>query len=285
MQARIWGCRGSLATPGRETVRYGGNTSCLEVVLDDGTTLVLDAGTGARALGLELTPSGAPIHLLLTHLHLDHLEGLGFFGPIWNAENEVHIWGPASPVRSLAERIAGYLSPPLFPIQLTDVPAQLVFHDVPDEPWEIGGARVTAAQVAHPGPTVGYRIEADGAVLAYIPDHEPSLGTDLAELTLDWISGAGVAEDADVLLHDSQYFEDEYDERVGWGHSSVAQTVAFARLARVRRLILFHHDPLHTDEDLIELLARARELWDGAGSPPELAREGETIRITSSVAA
>ena len=104
MRVRVWGCRGSLATPGRETVRYGGNTSCLEVVLDDGTILVLDAGTGARALGLELEPNGAPIHLLLTHLHLDHLEGLGFFTPIWQAQNEVHIWGPASPVRNLARQ-------------------------------------------------------------------------------------------------------------------------------------------------------------------------------------
>lgn len=285
MRARIWGCRGSLATPGRETVRYGGNTSCLEVVLDDGTILVLDAGTGARALGLELEADGAPVHLLLTHLHLDHLEGLGFFTPIWNPENVVHIWGPASPVRSLADRIAAYLSPPLFPVQLADIPAQLVFHDVPDEPWQIGGARVTADQVAHPGPTVGYRIEADGAVLAYIPDHEPTLGTDISELTLDWVSGGGVAEDADVLLHDSQYFEDEYDQRVGWGHSSVAQTVAFARLARARQLILFHHDPHHTDRDLVELQARARELWDGGDEPPELAREGETIEIARPAAA
>ena len=260
-------------------MRYGGNTSCLEVVLDDGTILVLDAGTGARALGLELEPNGAPIHLLLTHLHLDHLEGLGFFTPIWQAQNEVHIWGPASPVRDLAQRIAVYLSPPLFPIQLSDVPAQLVFHDVPDEPWMIGAARLTAAQVVHPGPTVGYRIEADGAVLAYIPDHEPALGADLAEVTLDWISGGSVAEDADVLLHDSQYFESEYVDRVGWGHSSVAQTVAFARVAGVRRLVLFHHDPLHTDGDLVQLQARARELWDGEGEPPELAREGEWIAV------
>ena len=279
MRVRVWGCRGSLATPGRETVRYGGNTSCLEVVLDDGTILVLDAGTGARALGLELEPNGAPIHLLLTHLHLDHLEGLGFFTPIWQAQNEVHIWGPASPVRDLAQRVAAYLSPPLFPIQLSDVPAQLVFHDVPDEPWTIGGARLTAAQVVHPGPTVGYRIEADGAVLAYIPDHEPALGADLAKVTLDWVSGGSVAEDADVLLHDSQYFESEYVDRVGWGHSSVAQTVAFARVAGVRRLVLFHHDPLHTDGDLVQLQARARELWDGEGAPPELAREGEWIAV------
>ena len=266
-------------------MRYGGNTSCLEVVLDDGTTLVLDAGTGARALGLELAPNGAPIHLLLTHLHLDHLEGLGFFGPIWNADNEVHIWGPASPVRGLAERIAAVPLAAALPDPALRRPRAA---RLPRRPGRAVGDRRRprgGRPGRAPGPTVGYRIEADGAVLAYIPDHEPTMGTDLTELTLDWISGAGVAEDADVLLHDSQYFEEEYDQRVGWGHSSVAHTVAFARLARVRRLILFHHDPHHTDGDLIELLARARELWDGAGSPPELAREGETIVITSSVAA
>lgn len=258
---------------------YGGNTSCIEVVLEDGTVLVLDAGTGARALGLELASTEEPIHLLLTHLHLDHLEGLGFFLPIWDPKCEVHIWGPPSPLRSLGERIARYLSPPLFPIHLTDIPAQLFFHDVPDEPWDIGTARISAEPVSHPGPTVGYRVQAEGVAIAYIPDHEPALGAELADLTPDWISGWGVAQDADVLLHDSQYFESEYAERVGWGHSSVAETVAFARVAGVERLILFHHDPLHTDADLLRIEARARELWGTDGEPPALAREGSTIGV------
>jgi phosphoribosyl 1,2-cyclic phosphodiesterase len=282
VQARVWGCRGSLASPGRETVRYGGNTSCVQVILDDGAVLVLDAGTGARALGLELAGSLESVHLLLTHLHIDHLEGLGFFLPIWDSRNEVHIWGPPSPVRSLNERISRYFSPPLFPIQLTDIPAQLVFHDVPSEPWEIGRSRILAGPVTHPGPTIGYRIEADGAVFAYIPDHEPAIGTDLAELTPDWISGWAVARDADVLFHDSQYFESEYAERVGWGHSSVADAVAFARLVGVEQLILFHHDPMHTDDDLLELQARARTLWDADAEPPTLAREGATVAVTGS---
>lgn len=285
MLATVWGCRGSLATPGPGTVRCGGNTSCLELRLDDGSLLILDAGTGIRALGLELTNVREPIHLLLTHLHLDHVEGLGFFLPIWNAKNEVHVWGPASPVRTLDQRIARYLSPPLFPIQLADIPARVVFHDVPGEPWNIGAARIEAAPVSHPGPTLGYRIEADGAVVAYIPDHEPALGTDLAELKPDWISGLGVAQDTDVLFHDAQYFEDEYATRVGWGHSSVADTVTFARLAGARRLVLFHHDPLHTDEDLEALEAGACELWGAGGEPPQLAREGTTVTVAGHVAA
>jgi phosphoribosyl 1,2-cyclic phosphodiesterase len=285
VRATVWGCRGSLAAPGPDTVRYGGNTSCLAVQLDDGTFLILDAGTGIRALGLELAKSPEPIHLLLTHLHLDHIEGLGFFLPIWSPEYEVHLWGPPSPVRSLEERIARYFSPPLFPVQLADIPARLAFHDVPGHPWEIGGARIEAGPVSHPGPTVGYRIEGDGALIAYIPDHEPALGTDLAELKPDWISGYAVAQFADVLFHDGQYFENEYATRVGWGHSSIADTVTFARLADVQRLVLFHHDPLHTDDDLDGLETHARELWGVDGRPPELAREGATVTVVDSVAA
>jgi phosphoribosyl 1,2-cyclic phosphodiesterase len=278
VEARIWGCRGSLAAPGPETVRYGGNTSCVEVRLADGTLLVLDAGTGIRPLGLSLAEHTEPIHLLLTHLHLDHLEGLGFFMPIWDRKHEVHIYGPPSPVRSLDERIARYFSPPLFPIDLSDIPGHIVFHDVQDEPFEIGGAHIEAGYVQHPGPTLAYRVEGDGAVFAYIPDHEPALGADLADLPPDWVSGTQVADRADVLFHDSQYFEAEYAERAGWGHSSVADAVAFARLARVERLVLFHHDPLHTDADLERLAARARELWAGREAP-ELAREGTVVEL------
>ncbi len=284
MQATIWGCRGSLAAPGPDTVRYGGNTSCVELRLADGTLLVLDAGTGILPLGLTLADYSGPINLLLTHLHLDHIEGLGFFMPIWSAEREVHVWGPRSPLESLEARIARYLSPPLFPIHLHDLPAELTFHDVPGEPWEIAGARIAAGPVVHPGPTVGFRIEENGASFAYVPDHEPELGGDLAQLSPDWISGLGVASGVDLLFHDSQYFEAEYETRAGWGHSSVAAAVKFAGRAGVRRLVLFHHDPLHTDSELAELEARARELWDGEGTVPELAFEGMTIEVAGGVA-
>ena len=281
MRARVWGCRGSLAAPGAETVRYGGNTSCVEVRLEDGTLLVLDAGTGIRPLGTGLDVA-APIHLLLTHFHLDHLEGLGFFAPLWHSDTELHVWGPSSPIHSLQERIARYLSPPLFPVHLSDSPATLVFHDVPDEPWELGSARITATPVVHPGPTLGYRIEEDGASLAYIPDHEPALGLDLDTITSDWLSGFPVADGATVLLHDAQFVEDEYPSRVGWGHSSVAHTVGFARLAGAGELVLFHHDPMRTDDELEALEARATELWfevGGGAPPPRLAFEGMTLSI------
>jgi phosphoribosyl 1,2-cyclic phosphodiesterase len=280
VRAKIWGSRGSLATPGIETLRYGGNTPCVEVRLADGTLVILDAGTGIRPLGLALGP-GEPgeIHLCLTHLHLDHLEGLPFFVPLWRTETEVQVWGPPSPVKSLEERIARYFSPPLFPRELAEVPARLTFHDAPGEEWKIGSARIFAEPVAHPGATLGYRIEEDGYSLAYIPDHEPALAGDLETASPDWISGFAVAERASVLLHDAQFFEHEYPSRVGWGHSSVAHTVAFARASRAERLLLFHHDPLHGDADLETLQARSVELWGNDGAPPSLASEGMEIAI------
>jgi phosphoribosyl 1,2-cyclic phosphodiesterase len=278
VRATVWGCRGSLATPGEETLRYGGNTSCVELELADGTVVVLDAGTGARGLGLRLAADRpAVIHLLLTHLHLDHLEGLGFFRPLWTSGVELHVWGPASPVMSLRERVARYLSPPLFPMQLADVAAHVTFHDVPEEPWSIGSARFLAEPVLHPGATVGYRVEENGSSLTYIPDHEPAFGHDLDSRSPDWISGWELARDASVVIHDAQYTETEYEEKTGWGHSSVADAVAFARIAGARRLVLFHHDPMHSDDELERLRERAHELWDGNGSRPELAYEGMEI--------
>lgn len=279
MRIRIWGCRGSLATPGRETLRVGGNTTCVEVA-GNGTRVILDAGTGIRELGRNLAEEGLKkIHICLTHLHLDHIEGLGFFAPLYDRDCEVEVWGPPSSVRSLKERVSRYLSSPLFPIELADLPARIVFRDVPAEPWQIGGLRISADAVSHPGTTLGYRVEADGAALAFIPDHEPALGVALESLTSDWISGFPVAEEATLLLHDAQFTEDEYAHHVGWGHSSIQQAVSFAAMTGAKKLLLFHHDPLHTDDDLDSLRAQACELWRGNGSPPDLAREGMQIEL------
>jgi phosphoribosyl 1,2-cyclic phosphodiesterase len=276
----IWGCRGSVPTPGAETVRYGGNTSCVEVELEDGTVLVLDAGTGIRQLGQALLERGARhVNLLLTHLHLDHLEGLRFFAPLWDDRVTVDIWGPPSPVSGLRERIARAFSPPLFPIDLRDVPARVAFHDVPSEPWAIDGASLTASLVVHPGPTVGFRIESASSTFAYIPDHEPALAGAIDGKPKQWISGATLAEGVDVLFHDAQYFEDEYEQRIGWGHSSVADAVAFSRAVGAERLLLFHHEPLHSDGQLDRLEAHARSLAGSNGASPTLAREGMVVEV------
>lgn len=276
MRARFWGSRGSLASPGPDTVRYGGNTSCVEVRPDDGSLVILDSGTGIRALGTSLDGAvPARIDILLSHLHLDHLEGLGFFAPLWSSETELHIWGPPSPTRSLSDRISQYLSPPLFPVRLAEVPARIELHDAPPEPWTLGSATITARPIIHRGPTVGYRIEDGGRSLAYLTDHEPALSVDLATVPPEWVSGIEVAAGADVLIHDCQYTEAEYPDRAGFGHSSTEHVADFARLSGAHRLLLFHHDPNHTDDDLEALCARVRELWDGG--TVELAGEGDEI--------
>lgn len=281
----MWGCRGSLASPGPETVRYGGNTACVEVRLDDGTLIILDAGTGIRPLGLSLLPDAPErVHLFLSHLHLDHLEGLGFFLPVWQPGADLHIWGPPSPVRSLEQRVARYFSPPLFPVHLSEIPAHPKFHDAPEAEFTLGSATVLAQRIAHRGPTVGWRITENGRSLAYLTDHEPAQGVDLGSMSPEWISGYQVAQGADVLFHDAQYTAEEYLERQAWGHSSVDHMVTFARACGVRRPLMFHHDPLHTDDDLEKMVVHAQNLWEGAGGDgerPELAREGMEIHLTS----
>lgn len=278
MKATIWGCRGSLPSPGASKLRYGGDTSCVELRLADGTLIVLDAGTGIRELGAQLEPEGA-VHLLLTHLHMDHVEGFPFFSPLWTPGAEVHVWGPPSPMMSLKERLARYMSPPLFPIDVHDVPCSTVFHDLPSEPWTIGSATVSALPVEHPGPTVGYRFEENGRSFAYMPDHEPAALGDFANESPDWIDGYGVAQDVDLLMHDSQYTTQEYEARRGWGHSSYADAVAYAQVTGAKRLLLFHHDPTHDDDTLEDIERRARELWELNGSAPTLAAAGMTIDL------
>jgi phosphoribosyl 1,2-cyclic phosphodiesterase len=281
----IWGSRGSLATPGAATLAYGGNTPSVELELEDHTTVVLDAGTGIRELGLRLAnrPPGS-IHLLLTHLHLDHLAGLPFFAPLWDPRVQIHVYAPNPSFESVENAIARYMSPPLFPVAISAVPAQVTFHDLPEEAWSLGSARVQAAPVTHRGPTVGYRVEEAGSSLAYIPDHEPYRSAQADAVEAERLSGYLLAREASVLIHDAQYLEGEYAARVGWGHSSVAHAVAFARAARARRLVLFHHDPRHSDRVLAELEARAAELWGGRTPPPELAREGMRVAFGDVVA-
>ncbi|HEV8338818.1 MAG TPA: MBL fold metallo-hydrolase [bacterium] len=260
MKVTLWGTRGSLATAGPETVRYGGNTSCVEVRGADGTLLVLDAGTGIQRLNAGVGGITS-VDVLLTHLHMDHLQGLGFFAPLYRPEVHVHIWGPASTTMDLQRRLVRYLSPPLFPVRLRELPCSLTLHDVPLGTFTIGGLAVTAALVSHPGPTVGYRVVEGGIALAYLPDHEPALGVRDFPAEPSWTSGFDLAAGADLLIHDVQFTDEEYPQYVGWGHSSIGQALAFARLAGVKRLVPFHHSPAHTDADLDRLLeqTRARE--------------------------
>jgi phosphoribosyl 1,2-cyclic phosphodiesterase len=262
VRVAFWGTRGSLAAPGPETVRYGGNTSCLEVEGDEGTLLVLDAGTGIRRLGARLAAAPRRIDILLTHLHMDHVQGLPFFAPLRMRDFEIHVWGPASPTMDLRARLGRYLAPPLFPVLIRDLASRLTLHEVPAAAFDVGEFRVTCAHVCHPGPTVGYRIEGARATVAYIPDHEPALGARAFPSEPAWTSGYGLAEGADLLVHDAQYAADEYAGRAGWGHSTLDDALAFAGLAGARHLATFHHDPGRDDDSLEALtsaaIARAR---------------------------
>jgi phosphoribosyl 1,2-cyclic phosphodiesterase len=188
---------------------------------------------------------------------MDHIQGLGFFAPLFNPEVEVHIWGPASTTLNLKGRLIRYLSPPLFPVRLRELSCQLVLHEVPCGEFDIGEFHITATLVGHPGPTVGYRITTSRATLAYMPDHEPALGVRQFPWSREWTSGYAVAAGADLLIHDAQYSSEEYPSYVGWGHSSFSHALTFATLAEVKQFVPFHHDPDHTDADLDRLITEA----------------------------
>jgi phosphoribosyl 1,2-cyclic phosphodiesterase len=244
--------------------------------------LALDAGTGIRNLGLALGAETSRLHILLTHLHLDHIQGLVFFAPCFRSQTEIVIWGPASPEASLRDRIARYISAPLSPIEVRELPCDVSFRHTPESEWEIGPARIRSASVSHRGPTLGYRIDDGSHSLAYIPDHEPALGADLDTLEEEWISGFGLARDADLLIHDGQYTDAEYPDHLGWGHSSLAHALSFAHRTRACRTVLFHHDPLHSDDRLDQLDEEARERWVATGGDPgaiELGVEGAELKV------
>jgi phosphoribosyl 1,2-cyclic phosphodiesterase len=258
----LWGTRGSLPSAGPENVRYGGNTACVEVRGEDGTIVVLDAGTGVRRLGLSVPPDLKRIDMLLTHLHLDHIQGLGFFQPLYHRDLEVHIWGPPARGNHLGRRLTRYLSPPLFPVPLRDLPCKLALHELPFTEFRIGSLSVISDLVCHPGPTAGFRIAENGATLAYLPDHEPALGAPHVPADPRWLSGYQIARGVDLLIHDTQYADDEYDDHVGWGHSAVSHTLRFATIAGVKRLVTFHHDPGHSDAMLDRIIDEIRSSCD-----------------------
>ncbi len=277
MKATFWGTRGSLPSPRPGTTRYGGNTACVEIRTSDGAVVLLDAGSGIHRLA-DFGGETSRIDVLLSHLHMDHILGLGFFGALFHPDLEVHIWGPPSATLDLRARLSRYLSPPLFPVRLADLPCRLELHDAPRGTFELPGMSVTADLVCHPGPTVGYRLEADGATLTYIPDHEPGLGNDDFLASLDWTSGFPLMAGVDVLIHDAQYTDEEYPAHVGWGHSTINQAMRIAEAAGVGILAPFHHDPRHNDSQLDRLFSVAAEErdWSFDLAP---AREGTTMTL------
>jgi ribonuclease BN (tRNA processing enzyme) len=219
--------------------------------------IVLDAGTGIRVLGQHLPKDLTCVHILLTHLHMDHVQGLPFFDPLRRPGVDVHIWGPASTTMKLEARLHRYLSPPLFPVRVRDLLSKVYFHELALETVEIGEFKATSQNIIHPNPTVGYRIQSAEAVVTYLPDHEPALGVTTFPAQKDWTSGYHLAEGADLLIHDAQYSLDEYAERIGFGHSSIQDTLRFAQFAGAKQVVPFHHDPSHSDTYLDEMIDKA----------------------------
>lgn len=255
----LWGTRGSISSSGPKMMRFGGETSSVEVLDKAGRALILDAGSGIRAIG-EMAGHDR-VDILLSHLHMDHVQGLPFFAPLLDPHTEVHIWGPISTTQRLRQRLSRYLSPPLFPIHVRDLP-DVTFHDVVPGEFEIGNFSISADLICHPGSTMGYRISEGRSSLVYMPDHEPALGVEDFPGDPFWTSGFALAEGCDVLIHDSQYTDDEYPGRVGWGHSSTTHLARFAELAAPGKLVTFHHDPAHTDamlDEQHEMLASSLE--------------------------
>jgi phosphoribosyl 1,2-cyclic phosphodiesterase len=277
VKVRFWGTRGSIASAGEATQRYGGNTASVQVTGHDGTCLVLDAGTGVRALGHELPSGLRRVDILLSHLHMDHIQGLGFFAPLFEPGLEVHVWGPPSATLDLRGRLTRYLSPPLFPVRLRDLSSRVELHNAPGEPIVIGSMTVTSAAVIHPGPTVGYRIEERGRAMAYLPDHEPALGMAAFPDGASWTSGYDLAAGVELLIHDAQYFPDERAERIGWGHASTVEAARFAQLTGATRLSCFHHDPAHDDDTIDRLVAEVAAAAPGIDVSG--ASEGATIAV------
>ena len=283
MRVRFWGTRGSIATPGRDTNHFGGNTSCVELTTASGDVLILDCGTGARQLGSELMArSKHAIHsnILLGHTHWDHIQGFPFFTPAFVKGNSASIYGPEGSSRSLHDVLAGQMEFTYFPIALNQLPAAISYHDLTEGIHTIGSARVATQFLNHPAMTVGYRIEADGVVVVYLVDHEPfsdqlwRAGAEPGRIESILHEGdrrhAKFMADADLVIHDAQYTPDEYSSKKTWGHSAYDYVVQIAAAAGVRRVALTHHDPGHNDRFVADIEQSARTLAQQLGTGLEV---------------
>ncbi len=265
---RFWGVRGSIACPSPEHVRYGGNTSCLEVSAGD-HTIILDAGTGIRALGNDLLARGVRrASLLLTHSHWDHINGFPFFGPGFGKDNEFLIMAGHLTDGSIRDVLAGQMTQPMFPVPLEAMKSTMRFEDfAAGSSFEIGpSVKVKTAPLNHPNGATGYRIEYGGKSICYVTDTEHQVGQPDQNVL-------GLIEGADLVVYDSTYTDDEFESKIGWGHSTWQEAIRLARVAEVKQLAIFHHDPSHTDDIMDRIGEQAKKTWEGA----VVAREGMTF--------
>lgn len=281
MRIQFWGTRGSIATPGPNTNRYGGNTSCIEVRSSRGTLVVIDCGTGGRALAQKLMADngGRRGTVLISHTHWDHIQGIPFFDPLYVPGNEWDVYGPKGLRESVHEVLAGQMQYMYFPVSLDQCAANIRYHDLGEGSFAIGDIRVSARYLNHPALTLGYRLEVDGATLVYACDHEPYsrlLALGEGRIAGEDLRHAEFMQGADLLIHDAQYTAQEYSEKIGWGHSPVEYVVKLADQARVKRVALTHHDPRRDDDAIERLMASIRR---ATSVDVFAAREGGVVEL------
>lgn len=272
---RFWGVRGSIPVSGPEYIRHGGNTPCLEINVN-GMTVIIDAGTGIRELGVKIKAEPQrPLHLFIGHTHWDHIQGFPFFQPAYLPGTSLTVYGASGFGKDLRSIFSGQLDADYFPVQLQDLSSMISFHDLKENPVMIGDFRMEWCYVHHQGAAVGFKFSLGGKTIVYMTDNEFLKGytgaPDLALIShemkvvyrelIEFITGA------DILIAEAQYMDDEYPYKVGWGHTSLSNGALLCKLAKVQRWVITHHDPMHTDEFLDKKLARTQEVLAAIGYP------------------
>lgn len=259
MQLTFWGTRGSIPAPGPDTIRYGGNTSCIAIRLDDGTLLIFDAGTGIRALGNALLANSQPVraHLFLTHMHWDHIQGLPFFAPAFVNSTELSILGPEESQQTLEQLLCDQMRFPYFPVPMHNMTATIRFVPLSTgNTFALPNATIEVGRMNHPGCTLGYRLTVNNTVIVYATDNEPFGPHRVSQHQIQPSDLPRFAYKADVLIQDAQYTPTEYAQRLGWGHSTYLDALTIAQQAQVKRLVLYHHDPTHTDTMIDDIMVQ-----------------------------
>jgi phosphoribosyl 1,2-cyclic phosphodiesterase len=260
MKVKFWGTRGSIAVPGKETILYGGNTTCLEMTLEGGKKIIIDAGTGIRALGNKLLEEkkALDIHLLITHIHWDHILGFPFFDPLYDASTKITIEGFPTCMKGLRSTFDNKMGDGFFPLQFDDLSAKLQYQDkLSKGRLEIDGVIVDSIFLQHPQGGYGYRFREGGKTLVFLTDNELREDAWIGRTPKEY---AEFCRGADILIHDAQYLPEEIESRRGWGHSDYSATFNIAHEANVRKLILFHHDPSRSDPEVTALKASCEAL-------------------------
>ncbi len=281
MKVRFWGTRGSIAAPGKDTTVYGGNTTCVEVILGSGKRVVIDAGTGIRLLGrrLEEEMERVEIHLLITHIHWDHVLGFPFFGPVYNESTRLFIDGYPSCMKGLRYAFDNHMGDGFFPVRFDELKAEIHYVDAMSRgPLEIDGTLIETIPLQHPQGGFGYRFTEHGKTLVFITDNELSEEAGVKRHPDEYVR---FCQGADLLIHDAQYDQDEIESRRGWGHSEYVSTCRMAMRAGAKRLVLFHHDPWRKDAEITAIKARCDELVSASGAQIEIdaAKEGTEIPL------